>query len=98
MEVRFKDASLDNLETDPTANAGYPPAIVTKFRSRMQLIRAAPDERDLYQMKSLHFKKLKGVRAHQYSMRLNDQYRLILEFEGTSPNKLILIVSIEDYH
>ena len=31
-------------------------------------------------------------------MRLNDQWRLILEISGTSPNKIIEIVGIEDYH
>jgi proteic killer suppression protein len=98
MEVRFKDVGLDQLETDPQATAGYPQGVVSKFRSRVQLIRAAVDERDFYQLKSLHFEKLKGVRAHQYSMRLNDQYRLILEIDGTAPNKTVIIISIEDYH
>jgi proteic killer suppression protein len=48
--------------------------------------------------KSLRFEKLQGDRAHQHSIRLNDQWRLIIEFDGTSPNKKIVIVGIEDYH
>jgi proteic killer suppression protein len=64
----------------------------------MQTIRSAPDERDLYALKSLHFEKLKGQRSHQHSIRLNDQWRLILEFKGKAPNKTIVIVAIEDYH
>lgn len=98
MEVRFKDPLLDSLETDPQATGGFEEAVVSAFRKRMQFIRAAKDERDFYQWKSLHFEKLKGDRAHQHSMRLNDQWRLILEFEGTAPNKTVVIVSIEDYH
>lgn len=98
MEVRFRDEGLDKLETDPKATGGFPQAVVTVFRKRMQLIRSALDERDFYQLKSLHFEKLKGTRAHQHSMRLNDQYRLILEFEGTAPNKVVVLISIEDYH
>jgi proteic killer suppression protein len=98
MEVRFKDESLDKLETDPGETGGYAQGVVTAFRKRMQFIRSAVDERDFYQMKSLHFEKLKGKRADQHSMRINEQYRLILEFEGTAPNKTIVIISIEDYH
>jgi len=98
MEVRFQDARLDRLETDPTYDAGLPHAVVGAFRRRMQLIRNAPDERDFYQLKSLHFEKLKGKRAQQHSMRLNDQWRLILEFEGGASDKTVAVISIEDYH
>ena len=64
----------------------------------MQQIRAAADERDFYAIRSLHFEKLSGRRQDQYSMRLNDQYRLILEIAGGAADKVIVIVGIEDYH
>ena len=97
MEVRFKDESLDRLEADPTFT-GDNPGIVKAFRKRMQQIRAARDERVFYSQKALRFEKLKGNRKHQHSMRLNDQWRLILEIEGDDPHKTVLVVSIEDYH
>ena len=98
MEVRFRDDRLDRLETDPEYNAGYAPAIVKAFRKRMQLIQSAPDERNFHNLASLHFEKLKGERDHQHSMRLNDQWRLILELEGKPPSKVVVVVGIEDYH
>ena len=98
MEVRYKDASLDRLETDPAYAGGYDQAIVRAFRLRIQTIRAAPDERTFYELKSLHFEKLKGNRSHQHSMRLNSQWRLILEFDGSGSAKVVCIVGIEDYH
>lgn len=98
MEVRFQDERLDRLEIDPTYDAGFPQAVVTVYRKRIQLIRQAPDERDFYALKSLHFEKLKGKRAHQHSMRLNKQWRLVIEFEGVAPNKIVAVISIEDYH
>jgi len=64
----------------------------------MQFIRAAADERDFYAMKSLHFEKLKGARDHQRSVRLNDQWRLVLEFEGKGQTKVVVVKEIEDYH
>jgi len=98
MNPRFKDKDLDRLETDPDFDADYSESIVRAFRKRMQQIRSAVDERDFYALKSLHFEKLQGNRSHQYSMRLNDQWRLILEFEGEGQNKVVLVAAIEDYH
>lgn len=98
LEIRFKDESLDSLETDAQATGGFPAGVVLAFRKRVQFIRSTKDERDFYQMRSLRFEKLKGDRSHQYSMRLNDQWRLILEFDGMAPNKTVVLISIEDYH
>jgi len=98
MDVEFDDDSLDRLELDLQFTGGFDKAIVRGFRKLMQAIRAATDERDFYAMKSLHFEKLEGKRAHERSMRINDQYRLILELEGNAPNKKVRIKGIEDYH
>lgn len=98
MEILFRNNKLDRLETDAKFDGGFPGPVVTKLRQRLQEIRAASDERVFYRLRSLRFEKLKGNREHQYSMRLNDQWRLILEFEGNSPNKVAVVVGIEDYH
>lgn len=98
MDPWFTDDSLDRLETDPRFDGGYSQAVVKAFRRRMQQIRAAVDERDFRGLVSLHFEKLKGGRSHQYSMRLNDQWRLIVEFERQKDRKSIVIIGIEDYH
>ncbi len=97
-EVGFKDESLAKLEREAECTAGHPEGVVKAFRKRMQQIRAAADERDFYALRSLNFEKLKGGRSDQYSMRLNDQWRLILEFQGTGQTKKVIIVAIEDYH
>jgi len=98
MEVRFIDQDLDRLETDPNFDGGHSQGVVKAFRKRMQQIRSAPDERDFYAIKSLHFEKLHAKRSYKYSMRLNDQWRLILEFEGEGAEKGVMIIGIEDYH
>lgn len=94
--VRFVDKVLEGLEREDSPD--FSEAVIKAFRKRMQTIRAAMDERDFYALKSLHFEKLKGDRSHQHSMRLNDQFRLILEYDGTGPDKTVVIVAIEDYH
>jgi proteic killer suppression protein len=98
MEVSFGDATLDKLETDAGFDAGHSPSIVKAFRKRMQQIRASEDERAFYALKSLHFEKLKGTREHQHSMRLNDQWRLVVELRGAGKEKIVHVVGIEDYH
>ncbi|MGH6946321.1 MAG: type II toxin-antitoxin system RelE/ParE family toxin [Kiloniellales bacterium] len=98
MDVAFKDESLDRLETDAGFNAGFGDAVVRAYRKRMQQIRAASDERTFYAYRSLHFEKLRGDRDGQYSMRLNDQWRLIVELRGEAPRKTVYVVEIVDYH
>jgi toxin HigB-1 len=98
MELRFRDDDYERLEKDPTYSAGFDGAVVRAYRNRTHLIRQAVDERDIRAFKSWGFEKLKAARDHQYSIRLNDQWRLILEIEGDAPRKVIVIVDIEDYH
>lgn len=98
MEIEFKHPSYDQLEIDAAFDAEFPLGVVKAYRKRIAFIRGALDERDFYAMKSLHFEKLKGDRAGQYSMRLNDQWRLILEFLPGQSGKVVVIVSIADYH
>ena len=98
MNVEFADDDLDRLETDPTFTMGLPEGLVRAYRMRLQFIRSAADERDFYALKSLHFEKLKGKRSHQRSIRLNKQFRLVLELETSGGSKRVKIVSIEDYH
>ncbi len=98
MQVEFQDDDLDRLEIDASFVAGFPPEIVRAYRRRMQAIRAAVDERDLYVFASWRFKKLLGDRLHQRSIRLNDQWRLIVEIREAAPSNIMVIIGIEDYH
>ena len=98
MDVYFADDDLDRLEVEAGFTAGRSPAIVKAFRKRMQMIRAAVDEREFYKWRSLNFERLKGSRKHQWSMRLNDQFRLVVEIGRGSSTKSLRIICIEDYH
>ena len=98
MDVRFEDGSLARLETDARFTANRSQAIVRSYRKVITYVRAAGDERDLRAWPGLRFEKLEGNRADQYSMRLNDQFRLIVRLESAPPAKAVVIVAIEDYH
>lgn len=98
MEVEFKDGDLARLETDVLFDAGFSRPIVKAFRKRMQSIRAARDERDLRAIRGNRFEQLEGDRQGQYSIRLNDQYRLIFTFREGGGEKVLVVVEIGDYH
>lgn len=98
MNIEFVDENLETLLYDARFTAGFPPEIVKAFRKRIQYIQAASDERDFYALKSLHYEKLKGKREGENSMRLNDQYRLILRIRVDEQNRTVVVLSIEDYH
>lgn len=98
MEVEFREKTCDRLEIDPKYDAGFSAAVVSAYRKRLQQIRAATSERDLYASGGMHFKKLQGARSNQHSIRLNDQWRLIVELHGKGQDKIVQVVGIEDYH
>jgi toxin HigB-1 len=96
--VEFEDADLALLELEAVPKLGWSNEVVRAYRKTMNIIRAATDERDLYALKGLRFEKLQPPRSHQHSMRLNLQWRLIVELPRDHPDKTIRIVAIEDYH
>jgi len=98
MDVEFRDSDLDRLETDLGFTANLEQALVKAYRKRIAYLRASKDERDLYELKGMRYEKLKGKRDHQRSLRLNDQWRLILEIEQGESSNTIVVVAIEDYH
>lgn len=98
MEVEFDAKALQNAFTDARSTVGHGSAVDRQFRKVVGIIYAATDERDFRALRGLKFEKLKGNRAHQHSMRLNDQWRLIIEIRGPPLRKMIGIVAVEDYH
>ena len=101
MDVTFANDDLDRLEVDPHFTANLSQGLVKAFRKKMQAIRSANDERDLYRQRSFNFEELQGKRKGQYSIRLNDQYRLVFKFAHDNPDiqkKTVVIICIEDYH
>jgi len=98
LRVEYHDEVLRRLaEEREYAPNGWDPTVVRSYRKKVQLIVAARDERDLYQMRGLRMEKLKGDRLGQTSMRLNDQFRLILTFR-TEGDRMAVLLEVVDYH
>jgi toxin HigB-1 len=98
MEVQFAKSDLESMEPADGPTGSYAAAVVNGFRKVMRFVRSAVDERDFRAMRSLNFEKLKGDRSHQHSLRLNDQWRLIVEIQKGNPKNTIVVIGIEDYH
>lgn len=98
MDVTFADENLADLETNQEALSSHSNEVVRAFRKVMRIIRDAVDERDIRAMKSLRLEKLKGDRDGQYSVRIKNQWRLILHIIETHPKHTIHVIAIDDYH
>lgn len=98
MRLRFRTEDLRRLyEEKDFRVAQIGPDLTKQYRKKVGFLASAADERDLYGYKALHFERLEG-REGQRSIRLNKQWRLIIELETDDEGRLILIVDVEDYH
>ena len=61
---------------------------------RLTQLNAATSLNDLRMPPSNHLEPLKGTRRGQWSIRINDQWRICFIFEGTD----VFNVEIVDYH
>ena len=67
--------------------------------ARFRLIQLeARDERDLRNLKGLHYKKGKGERDGTRSIRINDQYRIVFTLSEAETPPIIRVTEIGDTH
>jgi proteic killer suppression protein len=99
VQLDFEDDDLRRLYTEVDFRPPWMGSdLVNHFRRKMAVVANAADERDLIAMRSLRFEKLIGDRAGQHSIRLNDQWRLILRFRTNDDGRVAVIVELVDYH
>lgn len=99
MRVVYEDDDLRRLAEDASfAPRRWGSDIIRAYRKKIQLLYAATDERDLYAMRSLRLEQLKGNRAGTSSIRLNDQFRLIIKFETDDAGRTVIVIEMVDYH
>lgn len=99
MRIEYEDDWLRRLAEDPQfAHPRIGRDLTKAYRKVIGHIAAAQDERDLRNLKGRRLEKLKGDRAGQHSMRVNDQYRLITRFETKEPDRVTVVIELVDYH
>ncbi len=99
MQLAFADDNLKRLYQEPDFRLpAFGPDLTRAFRKVVGFVAGAADERDLRSMRSLRLEQLKGARSDQHSMRLNDQWRLIVRFEMADNGKTAVVIEVIDYH
>lgn len=76
----------------------FGPDVVKGFFKVIDRIASATGESDLVVFQGMRYKPLHGDRAHQHSLRINDQWRVIVERQQAQDGTWLLVVNIEDYH
>ena len=94
----FADPKLALVETEEAGKTKLPVSVIQSARRKLTVLRAAIDDRSLRNWKSLHYEKLKGDRNGLRSIRLNDQYRMVLSLDETTNPQTATVLAIEDYH
>ena len=98
MRIEFANGDLKRICTDEAHRLGLPFAVIRTARTRLVQLEAAKDERDLRNLKGLHYKKLQGEREEQRSIRVNDQYRIVFTLSDHGGRCVVTILEIGDTH
>jgi toxin HigB-1 len=95
MEIVFTDPNLGLIETEEAGQTKLPVPVIKSARRKLTVLRAAPNDRSLRNWKSLRYEKLKGDRAGQRSIRVNDQYRIVFTLDEDTQPPIVTIIAIE---
>ncbi len=98
MDIEYSDERLATIESDEPLKSGLPVPVINSARRKIQFMRSAKDERDLWEWRSLNYEKLVGNRKGTSSIRLNDRWRMILTVDTNSNPNVVTIFEIVDYH
>lgn len=83
MKVAFKTKELELLYSTPLnelkGKQKYSREVIKQYQAKVRILTYIDALKELYPIRSLNFEALKGDRKGQYSLRLNKQFRLIME-------------------
>jgi proteic killer suppression protein len=84
MIVSFRDDWLSKFFVEDIRSRFIPADLQVRLFRKLQLIDDATDDRDLRVPPSNHFEKLSGQLDGLHCIRVNQQYRLIFHWNGTT--------------
>lgn len=89
----FKDKLTRSID-DGSVRKGFPADLVRRAQQLLVLLDAAKDLNDLRSPPGNRLEKLSGDRQGQYSIRINNQWRICFVWTEAGPEH----VEITDYH
>jgi proteic killer suppression protein len=90
----FKDRRAQSIFEGRPPGKGFPSDLVRPTRRKLIMLAEARRLTDLRTPPSNRLEQLRGDRAGQYSIRINDQFRLCFVWTGSDAEN----VEIVDYH
>jgi proteic killer suppression protein len=90
MKVHYKERYLEELyDTGQTTDKKhrFQPEVIRRYQQRVQVLHDVAHVKELADRRSLHLEELKGDKKGQWSIRVDDKYRIIftVSTEGTQP-------------
>lgn len=82
MIVSFRDTWLRDFFVEDVKAKRIPVNLAPRLFRRLQLLDDAATDADLRVPPSNHFEKLRGSLAGWHSIRVNQQWRLVFEWDG----------------
>ncbi len=82
MIVSFRDGWLRDFFIEDIRLRKIPPDLEGRLFRKIQMLDDATTDKDLRVPPSNHFEKLKGTLDGLYSIRVNQQWRLIFRWDG----------------
>ena len=102
MKVEFRTEELAYLYETPLAvikgKHEFGKDIIKQYKKKIEILIGITNITQLRQFRSLNFEFLKGNRKGEYSIRLNDQYRLIFEQRGKDEIEILLVNEISKHY
>lgn len=93
MIVSFKGTAVESVAAGK-APKGFPADLVARGERRLRAVANAVELSDLRSPPGNHLEALKGNRAGQHSIRINDQWRICFRWTKAGAED----VEIVDYH
>ena len=89
----FRNKEIEKIFTGQYSRR-FPAEIQKRVKACLDRIDAATAPKDLVAHRSMRLEKLKGNRTGQYSVRVNDKYRICFTWIG----QYAVNVELTDYH
>ncbi|HMF67683.1 MAG TPA: type II toxin-antitoxin system RelE/ParE family toxin [Phyllobacterium sp.] len=93
MICSFKDRLTRTID-DGSVKKGFPPDLIRRAQQLLLLLNVVTDLNDLRSPPGNRLEKLAGSRQGQYSIRINQQWRICFVWTAAGPES----VEITDYH
>ncbi|HEU5431981.1 MAG TPA: type II toxin-antitoxin system RelE/ParE family toxin [Thermomicrobiales bacterium] len=81
--MSFRDDWLRDFFIDDVRSKTIPPDLESRLFRKLQMIDDATSDQDLRAPPSNHFEKLRGDLAAFHSIRVNQRWRLVFQWDGS---------------